>query len=151
MPDSTDSQRLNPQVRSVEIGKRTLRNIPIYPLSLGDQLDLTDLITKGINAFMQTNPDESDESMVQFISIILGLIKENIEEIIEMITGEGKEILKEITNQQLSEVVEIVYTENYEGPLGKLTSLFQEKGPMTTPLSPSPKRSPRVVRPTATN
>jgi len=149
MPDSSDDRKLNPQVRSVEIGKRTLRNLSIYPLSLSDQLNLTDLVNKGLNAFLQMAPDENEEGMMQFIAFVLSLIKENIERIVEMITDEDKSILEEITNVQLMEIVEIVYKENFEGPLGKLTSLFPEVKRQEQ-LSPSPKRSPRVVRSTAT-
>ena len=137
MPDSTDTRKLNPQVRSVDIGKRTLRNIPIFPLSLGDQLDLTDLINQAMNAFFNMSPDETDEGLIKFIAFVLELIKENIERIIEMITEEKKEILKEITNSQLMEIVEIVYEENFEGPLKKVSSLFpQVKRPIQQPSSP---------------
>jgi hypothetical protein len=150
MPESSDDKKLNPQVRSVEIGKRTLRNLSIYPLSLSDQLSLTDIINKGLNAFLQMSPDESDEGMMQFISFILELIKKNIERIIEMITDEDKKVLEDVTNVQLMEIVEIVYEENFEGPLGKLKSLFPEvKRPEQS--SPSPKPSRRVVRSTVTN
>ena len=147
MPDSSDNNKINPQVRSVEIGKRTLRNLSIYPLSLSDQLDLTDLINKGLNAFLKLGPDESDQGMMQFIAFILELIKENIERIIEMITDEDKEILKEITNVQLMEIVEIVYKENFEGPLKKASSLFP-KVKRQEQASPSLKPSRRVARST---
>lgn len=150
MPDSTDNQNINPQVRSVSVGKRTLRNISIYPLSLADQLDLTDLVTQGINAFLKTSPDESDESMMQFIALVIGLIKENIDKVLEMITDEGKDILKEITNEQLSVIVEYVYGDNFEGPIKKAVSLFGERGPILKQPSPSKKPSPRVVRSTVT-
>jgi hypothetical protein len=146
MPDNTDSNNINPQVRRVDIGKRTLRKISIYPLSLADQLSLTEMITAAIEAFFKTNPDESDESMVQFVSFMLELIKENIDKILEMITDEGKEVLNDITNAQLMDIAEVVYRDNYEGPVGKAMSLFERERPAETE-SQSKKPLRRVVRP----
>lgn len=146
MPDTTDSSKLNPQVRTTDIGKRTLRKIPIYPLALADQLNLTDLISKGVNAFFEMSASEDEnESMMQFISFALGLLKDNIDRIVEMLTDEGKEVLKDITNVQLMEIVEIVYVENFEGPAGKAMSLFGKERPTENEL-PSKKPLPRVAR-----
>ena len=147
MPDSSDFQNINPQVRSVTIGKRTLRKISIYPLSLGDQLDLTDLINQAVNSFLQLSPDMSDEAMIQFVAFVLKLIKENIDRLLEMITSEGVTILKEITNEQLMDIVEVVYKDNFEGPIKKARSLFPAvKGQTEIPSSPLRKPSRRAVR-----
>ncbi|MCK5607766.1 hypothetical protein KAR91_38140 [Candidatus Pacearchaeota archaeon] len=147
MPDTTDSSTINPQVRETDIGKRTLRKVSIYPLSLADQLNLTDLITEAMTAFFNTNPEESDESMVQFIGFMIDLIKKNIDKLVETITDEGKGILEEITNVQLMNIAEIIYVDNFEGPVKKAMSLFLEKRPMGSE-SPSPKPLRRAVKST---
>ena len=43
---SVKVQDVNPQVKSIKLGVRTLRKITIYPLSVADQLELTDMITE---------------------------------------------------------------------------------------------------------
>ena len=95
MPESND---INPRIFDQEIGIEDLRKIKIYPLSAGHQLEMTEIISKAVAAFVSMKPKEDDpESMVKFVSFILGLIKENISRIIEYITkNETEDVLNEV-------------------------------------------------------
>jgi hypothetical protein len=124
----TKQKDINPQVKSVKIGVRTLRKVPVYPLSVADQLEITDLVTDAISAFFSLQVDEKMEGPpAEFIAFMFSLIKENIGELIVKITGEedSDEILSEITNDQMAEIIAIVYKENFEVPFVKLVGLFQ--------------------------
>jgi len=126
MPDKTRQEKANPQVTETDIGVRTLRKIKIYPLSMGDQLKLTDLVSEAMQAFFGMQAEGSDDLTPEFIAFVTNLLKENIDRILEMITDEKPLLFKkDCTNTQLSEIIAIVYQENFEGPLKKVRSLFQ--------------------------
>ena len=50
---SDELKDLNPQIVDVEIGIRSLRKITLYPLSVTDQLKMSDLITKASAAVFE--------------------------------------------------------------------------------------------------
>jgi len=119
-----DEKRLNPQITTTEIGVRDLREITIYPLSMADQLNLTDLITQALNAFFQ----QQDEESIAFVAFMIELIKQNMNRIVAMITDVKKDedLLVDITNFQASEIAKIVYEVNYESAAKNLESLFEK-------------------------
>ena len=143
MPERNEDKKLNPQIRTVDVGKKGLREISIYPLSMKDQTELTDIISEGLSAFFEMNGDKKDQIDPAFIAFAIGLIKKNIGKVVDAITGEGEEILEEITNLQLSEIIEIVYLGNYDTPVKNVMSLFMgeetEKSPLERPLQQSVK------------
>jgi len=145
MPERVEDRKLNPQIVDIYVGKRNLREISIYPLSLGDQRKLTGIISEAINSFFSMHSGEINDIDPQFIAFCLGLIDKNIENLSEMITDEGVEILDEITNDQLSKIIEIVYTQNYDKPVKNVLRLFEksQKSVSERPSQPS-------VSPTAT-
>jgi hypothetical protein len=126
MPDKTRREKVNPQITEAEIGVRILRKIKIYPLSMADQLTITDVISEAMQAFFTMQDAGKEDISPEFIAFAVQLLKDNIDRIIEMVTGEDPEkVKKDLTNDQLSDIVTIVYTNNFEGPLKKVQSLFQ--------------------------
>lgn len=124
---------LNPQIKKVKVGIRDLREIEILPLSIGDQTELSDIVTKAVQAFIKSG-DTGDEV---FIAGTLELLKDNIGRVLELIT-EGEDLgklLKEMTNTQAIEITTIVYQENYEDLVKKVMSLIGKMGLMN-PNSP---------------
>lgn len=120
---SPENKKINPQVREVEIGIRDLRKIKIYPLSIGDQLKMTDLISKAIVDFFKT---EQGKKEIDFVNFVVGLIKENIGKILSFTTYvNGDELIGELTNIQLVEIIDIIYSTNYEDSLKNAISLFE--------------------------
>lgn len=133
MPEKKDKsvklQDVNPQVKETTIGIRSLRKITIYPLSVADQLEMTDMITEAVGMFFTMDAEGKLEEgpPIEFVVFVFELIKSNIGEIMTKITGEedSDAILSDTTNDQLSDIIAIVYKENFEGPFGKLVDLFQ--------------------------
>ena len=130
-----EEQKLNPQITEVEIGVRDLRNIKLYPLALGDQLELSQLIQETLEAFFKVE-DGSEESMGLFVAFAFDLVKTNISKILRLIALDEtpEDLLKEITNAQVDEISKVVYQKNFE-ILKNLKSLF---GKVTEKLSALP-------------
>ena len=133
MPE--EQEKLNPQITDVEIGVRNLRKITIYPLSMGDQLKLTDLIIKAITD--QVGDGGGADLSVAFI---VKVIHENIGKILTMVSDEKETVLDELSNLQAIEIADIIFDVNYgsvaknfKSLSEKLMGLFQPERPL--PLS----------------
>jgi hypothetical protein len=123
MPES-DLQKLNPQIAEIDIGSRNLRKLTIYPLSLKDQIEFTDLIGQAILLFMDKEAERTD---IEFITLIIQFIKQNISKLISLATGEdGEKLLEEITNDQVAQIADIIYVVNYEGSIKNFQGLFEK-------------------------
>jgi len=120
MPEN-EEKKLNPQITDVEIGIRNLRKITIYPLSMGDQLKLTDLIIKAITK--QVGDGEGSDLSVSFI---VNVIHENIGKILTMVSDEKETVLDELSNSQATEIAEILFDVNY-GSVAKNFKSLSEK------------------------
>lgn len=112
MPEKTD-KRINPQVVELEIGIHNLRKIKIFPLSLADQIGMTDLITKGIQEFVKEG--QMDKADIVFVSFLVGLIRENVGRVLDyVVDGEkGEDLIKEMSNLQSILIAEAIYDQNF--------------------------------------
>ena len=148
-----DVSKVNPQVKDAYLGIRSLRKIKIYPLSVADQLELTDMIAEAVGAFFKLDAEGKVEEgpPMEFVVFILGMIKENIGEIVTKVTGEedSDAILSDMTNDQMSDIIGIVYVENFERPLKKVVDLFQKEDEETNLESILAKLQPQSAGPTA--
>ena len=134
MSEHDEQAMLNPQVAEIEIGIRSLRKITVYPLSMADQLELTDLVSQALAGATGAMED------MEVVAFITNLIRENLSRILSMVTDEkGDELLKELTNYQAANMVETIYEVNYgsvaknfKSLFGKLAKLF----PLERPLPP---------------
>ena len=135
MKKKPEENNINPQITEVGIGVRDLRNIKLYPLALGDQLELSDLIKEALEAFFKVE-EGSEEALSLFVAFAFDLIKKNLTKILKLIAldEDPKELLKEITNAQVDEIARIVYQNNFE-VLKNLKSLF---GKVTETVSALP-------------
>lgn len=112
---------LNPQISSVEIGTRKLREITIYPLSLAEQISLSKIIAGAASEYVNSE-DQSDMAFAAFIS---KAISENLAKILSLVTDEkGDDLLNEITNNQAVNIAEILYETNYGGVAKNVKSLI---------------------------
>jgi len=113
MEIENELQKLNPQITEVEIGVRNLRTIKIYPLSIGDQLELTDLITEAMQRFFGVSAESTADT--DFVIFILAIIKKNLGRVLELATcNEYNDILKDITNEQAIQIGNIIYNVNFK-------------------------------------
>jgi hypothetical protein len=139
MPDE-DMKKLNPQIASVLVGTRNLRKINIYPLSVGDQLSMTSVITEALESFRNADDDE------EMAGVVIALLQKNLPMILEFVTDSDKEtpeeLLKDITNTQVLDIAQIVYEQNYAGFLKKAKSLFESvmKKAESLPVSKRPSQ-----------
>jgi len=146
----TDEQKLNPQIRRVEIGVKSLREISVYPLSMADQLEVTDLVAAAVKTYVQSG-DQSEAGVAQFLA---EAIKENVTLLLKKATDAGDEVLRDITNLQAATIAEILYEVNYESIMGKVRSLVEKikKQFPSQKLSPSPlEGTPNMTSPTSTD
>jgi len=139
MPE--ENIELNPQISEVKIGKRTLRKITIYPLSLGDEIKLTGIITKAVS----NAPVDGDD--LAFVAFIVTLIEENLGTILQLVTDEedADALMSDITNLQGGEIAEIIYDVNYDavaknlkGLFSKIKNVFRLERPLLTSVSDTP-------------
>jgi len=144
------TDKLNPQRKKVEIGKRELRMIEILPISIADQFKLSDLINAGVQAFSNLKGNSDDKA---FIASILGILQKNISWVLDLVVKDTKEalggntaflsrfcvwrkrksILEDITNEQAFEIAQIIYEMNYAVLLKKVEDLL-EKNPVIQEL-----------------
>lgn len=125
-----DLQQLNPEIKEVIIGKKHLRVIQIYPLSMGDQIKFVTLVSSVIQNLVV----KKEESDLIFAQYIVEAIKDNIAKVLEFVTEEGAVLVDDITNTQAVQIAEYVYEINFDsiqkktkGLVTKILNLFQSQ------------------------
>lgn len=120
---------MNPGIKTIKIGVVTLTERTIYPLSVANQLKTTKLIGDLIEGLSDDKEVEklSDFAVVQKFT---KAIESNIEEVLYYVSGgkdkpDNKISLDDLTNPQLSELIEIIFTENYESSIKNLKALWK--------------------------
>jgi len=122
------AQRVNPRIVDVEIGIHNLRKIKVYPLSMHDQKQLTKLIDEVLKSIFKDDGGKSkDDKNLIMVSRAVKAIEENIEPIFKFVLPDENipKLMKELDNDQLSQIVEVVYNTNYKTPVKNVMSLFQ--------------------------
>ncbi|MDY6957912.1 MAG: hypothetical protein SVK08_02010 [Halobacteriota archaeon] len=135
MPES----RLNPDIAKADVGVRELKTVTIYPLSAAFQMNLaggiSDLL---VNFFSVRVKDLSEDEVSQKIAgLFMELIRENIETVLGHVidsnemTANGfatvKDLLEDVTNNQLLHIGQIVYDNNYKELVAKLKGFLMER------------------------
>jgi hypothetical protein len=137
IPENQDQQKLNPRVRDVEIGTRILRTIKIYPLSWRDEMDMMKNIKEEVQNHFNNmtenqeidflNIKKADLDTIKLISLVIDLIKTNIDIIIKLVVDNDEnpdKILSDCDNVQVSNIVSIVYEQNFKEPSKNLKGLM---------------------------
>jgi len=131
MPEN-ESSKLNPQVIDIEIGIRKLRKITIYPLSMSDQLSLTDTVIKTI---MKRVEDTGSADVT--VAFIIEVIQDNIGKILKMVTDETDDLTLEMSNMQAVDVANVIFDVNYgavaknfKSLSAKIKEMFQSERPL---------------------
>ncbi len=124
----TDAKRINPDIRNITYGKKELKELTLYPLSIGDQFKVTDVITSVVQKLVAGTKENQLDDFV-FMSAIINALEDNLGKVLELIADisedEVKNILQDITNSQLVDIVESVWSVDYEPALKKGKSLFE--------------------------
>jgi len=122
-----ETKTINPQITDVDVGIRTLRKIKIYPLAVGDQLKMTQLIEEALKAFFKVE-EGSEESLNVFMGFVIDLIKKNLEAILKLVAldeSDDSDLFSEISNMQMSEIAKEIYIANFSEPSKNVMSLFE--------------------------
>jgi hypothetical protein len=132
-----EKKQLNPRIRYTDIGIREVRKIKLYPLSVHDQMELSDLVTEAVLTFFSNEEGKEEKSDAETLSFAIETVKANLGRILEIITDpEEKVSLKEIDNTQLSVIVTDIVDANYtnntlsknaKSLFEKIQSLFPSK------------------------
>jgi hypothetical protein len=140
------TDKLNPKIRKMPVGIKTIREVTVYPLSVGAQLEMTDLIGEAIASASALDSEDAKKDAA-WIGLILGTIKQNAAEMLSKATcGEedGKALLNDIDNDQFIDIVEHLFEANYSGGLKKIPVMMEKWKPLflkTTSSDPSPTSS----------
>jgi hypothetical protein len=130
--DQHMSRLMNPRVRDVEVGIRTLRKIKLFPLSAADQFSLSDSVSEGIAIFVKESGDGNFTPAV--VSKLVDLFRTKLPVLLKLIFPDEQpaKLLKELDNYQIASIAEQVFMDNYGEPAKKLASLFRKQQPMET-------------------
>jgi len=116
---------INPQIKKLTIGIRKLRDISIYPLSVRDQLKLSEIIVGGIKEFYGTDDDKSDAAIGAWL---MGMVEKNMDKILGFIVDKTEigelDLFSEMSNDQLVSLVDIIYDVNYGSISKKVKDLL---------------------------
>lgn len=116
MPDAT----MNPDIRTTDIGVKSLKEITIYPLSFVDQVSATEIIFSAVNTVASFGENITDKEAV---TKCIELIEKNIVGLLNLVTDEGIP-LSDLTNNQLNKIVTIIFDVNYKDISKNLKDLF---------------------------
>lgn len=132
----SDQPKLNPAIKELEIGVEELVTIKVFPLSLGDQLKMTELIRRLVDEYLVRRSEFSGMSDAQFIQDAVEIIRDNLKEALKYIVKEDpQEVVDSITNVQFMQLAKIVYEVNFE-PLKNAVSLFRIAMPKEEAVTP---------------
>ena len=122
---SEDNRTINPEARTITIGARKPRQITIYPLSITDQMKLTDRFSEVVQEFGQT--DRENMTNETAIEQLKNLIKDNLPEVMSYVVDPDENdipTLDEITNRNLYEIAKAIFEMNYEDIIKNFKDLF---------------------------
>ena len=123
---SEDNRTINPDAEKVQVGIKTLREITIYPLSISDQMKLTDKFSEAIEQFSQFDRETmSNEDAINFIK---NFLSQNLPEFMEFVVDPDETTvptLDEVTNKQLGIIADVVFRINYEELIKNAKDLFK--------------------------
>jgi hypothetical protein len=124
----TNEKRLNPDIRIITYGKRELKDLTLYPLSIGDQFKVTDMITLVVQNLV-AGAREGQLSDVVFMTAVMNALETNLGKILTLISDipetEAAEVINELTNTQFLDIIESVWAVDYEPALKKGKNLFE--------------------------
>lgn len=127
---------MNPDITTVEVGIRKLREVTIYPLSVASQLDATNIIAKVVNEVAAFEGLEDTE----VVSSFLELIKGSLSEILDLVLDENETIdFGELTNPQLENIVNVLFDKNYSDIVKNSKDLIGKIKPLLTSMGSLPK------------
>jgi len=152
---------LSVNTTTMAIGVRRFKEVTIYPLSMADEIKLTNTIAKAFQQFqalkLTNDPNFSedklddddyiasvlskdDEITPEAIVFIIKVIEENLLDILKMVCEE-EVTLNDLTNDQFADLCHLIYDMNFAGTVGKFQSLLKKIRSSFQQTKPSPNLS----------
>ena len=140
MNDDFEVPELNPRIRQLKVGTRTLRKIKVYPFSAGQQLEVVELIGVLVNAIGEAQT-EGDLEDLQVLELFSSTIKDKLGIVIGFVTDpEAKVTIEDFDNDQLADFVDIIFEVNFGGSIKKFQTVWSK----ARTLFPSPNSSQKL-------
>lgn len=114
---------LNPQIREISVGTKELRKVTIYPLSMADQFKMTDAIVDAAAQFSVLDATKLNDMTI--VATMITMIEGNLQDLFKLLLDEDEQVaFTELTNEQFTDIVSIVYEVNYENSIKKFQDLI---------------------------
>jgi hypothetical protein len=127
------STKTNPKIRSMEIGVSSIWAVKVYPLSMADYDPIFEKIVTSIDKMCGGNWSRlEDFGTMDTLLLIRQIASDNLEFIAKTILkGDGKQelpkvIAKEIDTDQFIQLIDILWSVNFEGTLKNGKGLFEK-------------------------
>jgi hypothetical protein len=113
-------EQLNPKVKKLTVGIRKIRDISIYPLSFSDETKFLDEVIQSFLGFVSL--PEAERTNTVLVNKINEVINTNLPRVISFVVdqeeiekafGPGSNILSNVDNDQLFDIVQIIYDQNF--------------------------------------
>jgi len=119
---------LNPDIRDITYGKKELKTLTLYPLSVGDQFKVTDIVTKVVQDLVR-GQQEGKTGDFAFMTVVIEALEKNLGQVLTIVADisekEAKAVISQLTNTQFANVVESIWVVDYEPMLKKGKSLLE--------------------------
>lgn len=115
---------MNPDIVVVKIGKKDLFDLTIYPLSASDQIKFSQQFADVVlDLANMVNLKEAE-----VVAKITYHLENNLIEILDLVTEKNPDLrlTEQITNRQLTEIANIIWSVNYETSIKNGKALIQK-------------------------
>lgn len=137
-----EDKQMNPDITEITYGKKELKTLVVYPLSIGDQFKVTNMITEIVKNLVENKGSTGDYA---FMTAIMNALEKNLSKILSLVADieeqEANDIVNSLTNTQLMDIVETIWTVNYEPALKKGQDLFDRGKQLFASRRSSPSSS----------
>lgn len=120
---------VNPDIRKVFVGKKSLEEYDVYPLSIGDQRKVSSILLAAYKSFRSKVSSVSEEEQEEVVNAVVESIYEDIPKVLALVFDveqeKAVEIFDKMTNSQLSELIDHVWEVNYKSLEKNGSGLFR--------------------------
>lgn len=115
-------------------GKKLQYNITLWPLSVGDQLKVSSLVTGFLNTLANMIMAEERPSEAAIVASAVNLVAQDITKVVAIAADlpedddRVKSLLDNMTNMQMAQLVEYIWDTNYGAVRKNYASLMEELG-----------------------
>ena len=115
-------------------GKKLQYNITLWPLSVGDQLKVSSLVTGFLNTLANMIMAEERPSEAAIVASAVNLVAQDITKVVAIAADlpedddRIKSLLDNMTNMQMAQLVEYIWDTNYGAVRKNYASLMEELG-----------------------